>query len=206
MDAATKEEVEDLQGAARLKCELVKLKRQISGAAVCSVCWMPVPSCYALPYTPEKWYFDQLGRKCAYCGKSCLIPAPDSKDADHNARALTSLKARVRTELMLAGARFGGRGNKKQFGGRGKKAKSAKGKSEVQKVTISQHNLKKFKRQIPPPMHRGQGKGIRQGSKTVPAGVLVGCLRRTYDRIAVEPQLAQFKNPLVNALRYLGAL
>ena len=86
---------------------------------------------------------------------------------------------------MLAGARFG---------------------REVQKATISRNDLKKFKRQIPPPMHRGHGKGIRQGSKTVRAEVLVGCLRRTYDRIAVEPQLEQFKHPLVNALRYLGAL
>ena len=88
-------ESEDFLAATSHKAEIAACKKKLREQAVCFVCWMPAPSPHALNYVPEKWYMDEASIKCAYCGKDCIVPAPDGNVADHQALIVQSLKDRI---------------------------------------------------------------------------------------------------------------
>ena len=174
-------EEEDCLGAQAYKLEVSSTKEKLREASVCSVCWMPVPSQYAMKRVPEKWYFDQLNIRCAYCGKDCIVPASDSHVEDHQALIVRSLKYRVRSELLLS-------------------------KELWEANTLSRKAAKAFDKRLPRKVSKGQrGKGARL-RKDVDAAVMVGCLHRTMQRCRYEPELNEFEDILADGLRYLGGL
>lgn len=167
---------DQLMEADHWKKELSQLKKELFTHKVCALCWMPVPGEYSAASIPEKWYFDAVAARCAYCGKDCALPLPDGVDKEHQTRSITSLTYRVRSEMTLACKHF---------------------VSKFQKY-------KEYKKSIPElGTALGQGKGVRLRSD-VPVAILVGCLHRTLQRISLEEDLAELAALLVSTLTFLG--
>ena len=119
------------------------------------------------------------------------MPDRESSDEKHRQLYLKSLRHRIRTEVNYARKLL----DAPEFNVSSKKLSTSLGKNKIPKTEEKDGRAKYIK--------------IRKKQKVkgvAPMGLsaLVGCLNRTLMRIENEPELVKFKDPLSDALIYLG--